>query len=358
MTRYSKLAILSLWGVLRFGECAEAVQPPWVQPAVATASGAQSVLTDVTRAGDRLVAVGEHGIVILSDDQGRSWRQAKVPVSVTLCAVRFVDAQRGWAVGHGGVILATQDGGANWRKQLDGRQVAALIRAEATATGQAAVIKSADQFEQDGPDKPFLDVLFVDARRGWAVGAYGLFLQTEDGGATWTSHMAAVENPKGSSIYAIATDGKAMYLAGEQGWFARGDLSGAGFRRLHMPVESSWFTLSALPGRLVVGGLGGVLLDSEDAGSSWQRIETGTSASIVSLLSMADGQLLVGSQGGEVMTTDFGHGARLGAVGISPAGTLQALVPSAPGQLVTVGFRGVAPVALPEAQQRNVVKNK
>ena len=37
-----------------------------------------------------------------------------MPTSVTLTAVRFADAQHGWAVGHGGVILATQDGGEQW----------------------------------------------------------------------------------------------------------------------------------------------------------------------------------------------------------------------------------------------------
>ncbi|MES2943818.1 MAG: glycosyl hydrolase, partial [Pseudomonadota bacterium] len=37
----------------------------------------------VTRAGKRLVAVGERGTVLLSDDNGVSWRQASVPVQAT-----------------------------------------------------------------------------------------------------------------------------------------------------------------------------------------------------------------------------------------------------------------------------------
>ncbi len=59
---------------------------------------------------------GERGIVLLSDDAGVSWRQAKVPVSVSLTAVQFVDAEQGWAVGHLGVVLHTQDGGGNLAK--------------------------------------------------------------------------------------------------------------------------------------------------------------------------------------------------------------------------------------------------
>jgi photosystem II stability/assembly factor-like uncharacterized protein len=61
---------------------------------------AASLQLSVTRAGKRLVSVGERGLVLLSDDDGRSWRQARqVPVSVALTQVRFVsDSSAGrWA---------------------------------------------------------------------------------------------------------------------------------------------------------------------------------------------------------------------------------------------------------------------
>ena len=57
----------------------------------------RSLLLDAVKAGDRIVVVGERGHVLLSDDQGASWRQAKVPTRATLTAVYFVDAQNGWA---------------------------------------------------------------------------------------------------------------------------------------------------------------------------------------------------------------------------------------------------------------------
>ena len=81
----------------------------------------------ITRAGARLVAVGERGSILLSDDSGVSWRQAKVPVSVTLTAVQFPNAKAGWAVGHLGVVLHSADGGETWAKQLDGREAASLV---------------------------------------------------------------------------------------------------------------------------------------------------------------------------------------------------------------------------------------
>jgi photosystem II stability/assembly factor-like uncharacterized protein len=47
------------------------------QPAIPTAKAKRAVLLGLTRAGERLVAVGERGIVLLSDDAGVNWRQAQ-----------------------------------------------------------------------------------------------------------------------------------------------------------------------------------------------------------------------------------------------------------------------------------------
>ena len=57
--------------------------------------------------------VGMRGLIVLSDDEGKTWRQAPVPVSSDLVSVRFVTPSRGWACGHDGVILRTSDGGAH-----------------------------------------------------------------------------------------------------------------------------------------------------------------------------------------------------------------------------------------------------
>ena len=41
-------------------------------------SASTSLLLDVTRAGERLVAVGERGHIVISDDRGKTWTQAEV----------------------------------------------------------------------------------------------------------------------------------------------------------------------------------------------------------------------------------------------------------------------------------------
>lgn len=130
---------LTLAASLASGMPASAAELPDVlqRPAEISSRAPSSALLGIARAGSRLVAVGERGIVLLSDDNGASWRQSPAPVSVSLTAVQFVDARRGWAVGHCGVVLASTDGGATWSLRLDGVKAARLAQ-QATAQSQDA----------------------------------------------------------------------------------------------------------------------------------------------------------------------------------------------------------------------------
>ena len=85
--------------------------------AIESPKAAKGLMIDVVHAGKRLVAVGDRGHILYSDDQGNTWAQAKVPTRQLLTAVFFVDDQHGWAVGHDAQILASTDGGATWTQQ-------------------------------------------------------------------------------------------------------------------------------------------------------------------------------------------------------------------------------------------------
>ncbi len=96
-------------------------------PAAPSKLAAKSLLIGVALAGERIVGVGPHGHIVYSDDQGKSWVQAAVPVSSDLVAVHFPTRQKGWAVGHDGVVLHSSDSGATWSKQFDGHAAAQLM---------------------------------------------------------------------------------------------------------------------------------------------------------------------------------------------------------------------------------------
>ena len=60
---------------------------------------ARLLLLDGAVAGSRLIVVGERGHILVSSDDGASWKQAEVPTRVMLTAIYMHDAETGWAVG-------------------------------------------------------------------------------------------------------------------------------------------------------------------------------------------------------------------------------------------------------------------
>lgn len=285
------------------------------QPALPSAKAGAAAMLAVTRADRRMICVGERGIVLLSDDDGGTWRQAKVPTAVTLTAVQFVGARRGWAVGHLGVVLHSDDGGESWVKQLDGLRVAelALESAQRRATelsseAAARALAFAKALQADGPDKPFLDLHFDDERTGYVVGAYNLAFRTDDGGKTWRPWMGCFDNPKGLHLYAMRRSGDSLYVAGEQGLLLKATAGSDRFEKVQSsPYKGTYFGLVVgKGGELVLFGLRGKAFWSNDGAASWQEIDTATTVSLSVGVSLSDGRLLLASQAGDLLLSDDG----------------------------------------------------
>ncbi|HEY9081287.1 WD40/YVTN/BNR-like repeat-containing protein [Magnetovibrio sp.] len=308
--RLSNWLLVPFFGILPsvgFAAPAADVFPVLDTPAVVSERASSSAILSVTKAGERLVAVGERGIVLLSDDAGLTWRQVTVPVSVTLTAVNFVSSTSGWAVGHFGIVLHTDDGGETWTKQLDGQQAATLAlqaaeqRAIADPEGAARALSEARYLVADGPDKPFLDVLFVSENTGFVIGAYNLIFRTDDGGKTWTSWQAHVDNPGGLHLYGIRAVGDDIYIVGEQGLLLKADRSGAQFKALQTPYEGSYFGLIAdRSGDVIVFGLRANAYRSADGGVTWNKVDLSSQVSISDGVRLSNGSLALVSQSGEV----------------------------------------------------------
>jgi photosystem II stability/assembly factor-like uncharacterized protein len=328
---------------------AQHLEDPLDRPAVQTHRAAHSVLLGVTRAGGRLVAVGERGIIVCSDDDGRTWSQARVPTSVSLTAVHFADPAHGWAVGHGGVVLHTKDRGETWTRQLDGNAAAALalraaearVRAAPNDAEARASLRDAQRLVADGADKPFLDVHFADVDHGFVVGAYGLTFHTDDGGSTWHPWMDRLDNPKGLHLNAIRAAGKLVYLAGEQGLFFRSTDRGRSFQRLETPYSGSYAVAAITPeGDVVLGGLRGHAYRSRDQGRSFELIEVPVPISFSAAAVLPDHSLAFGNVAGDLLrSVDGGRTMRpASARRIAP---IAALAAGADGSLIAVGTTGV-----------------
>ena len=313
------------------------------RPAMAIAQPAKATFLGAVQIGLRLVAVGERGVIVLSDDAGNSWRQAQVPVSVTLTAVRFVDTKLGFAVGHSGVVLSTQNGGENWTKQLDGVQAAQLTLKAAQANAKPALLEDAERLVRDGADKPLLDLHFFDALRGIVVGAYNLALTTHDGGRSWTSFSERLDNPKSLHLYTIRSRGNAIVIAGEQGTVFRSEDAGQTFKRLLTPYNGSYFT-AELPSddEIVVAGLRGNVWRSVDRGASWRKVEVETPVSFSASAKGGDQGLVLASQAGRLFSL---HNGRLSPLREGIQGPLNSITPMSDGRLLLLGRSGAVVVS-------------
>lgn len=271
----SGLGVISIAGMLGLAIAAQNATPAqadaYARPA---ALASKSLVLQATRVGQRLITVGEHGHILLSDDQGKHWRQARsVPTTTTLTAVSFIDDKQGWAVGHGGVIIATKDGGETWRVlsgKLDGNEI-------------------------------LFSVWFQDARHGIAVGPYGSMIETLDGGVSWNKRsLAQGEDGERHLNQIFAGPDGILLIAAEAGTVFRSEDKGQTWAVLKMPYKGSlWGGLTLADGTLVLYGMRGHVLRSTDKGVSWSDAVAGEQ-SFSAATQLSDGTLVLVGLGGAV----------------------------------------------------------
>jgi len=256
----------------------------------------KTLLTDITKAGSNIIAVGKHGTVIKSSD-GASWQQAQlVPTQVLLTAVDFSNENNGWACGHDATIINTTDGGVNW------------------------------QLQQALPelDKPCLDILFEDDLNGFMVGAYGMFYQTSDGGKHWQKRFLdsllfsedqdylndlKENDPQGyeaetASILPhfnrIENTDDGLILVGEMGLMARSTDNGITWQRIEEIYPGSFFAFNSNNEEEVVAGLRGNVFTKQRTEQDWQHLENVKTATVNSIINYNNEQWLMLANSGVI----------------------------------------------------------
>ena len=342
------LLALSCGLALLFSVNSLAYKSPVEVPATPSKLAALTPLIGVAKAGKRIVAVGIHGHIVYSDDEGKTWTQAaQVPVSSDLVAVSFPDDKNGWATGHGGVVLHTSDSGATWTKQLDGKVAADLTQKYYEAKTGAdrtpdveRVARQAKALVDEANTQTLLDIAFENDQVGYAVGTFNRIFHTEDGGKTWTPFMDRVDNPKELHFYAIHVDAKDTYLTGEQGMVWRLDSAKGKFVGIQTPYNGTLFGLIADGKTLLVYGMRGSLLRSDDEGKTWERIQLGNQAGISGGVVLPDGRIAIANQAGGVMLSND-HGKTFQTAKVTKPMSYFGIQSLADNKVVLIGYEGV-----------------
>lgn len=308
-----------------------------------------SLLLDGAIVGEKAVAVGERGHVLVSEDGGQNWQQIRVPTRATLTGVNFLDADNGWAVGHDAVILKTTDGGRNW------------VRVH---------------FAPD-EERPLLDLWFESPDRGIAIGAYGYYLETSDGGETWEDRLFEVVDPtredegdqdeEESGEISIAemsdflddedpisdlhlneireAEDGTLYIAAEAGHIFRSDDSGETWQMLPSPYEGSFYGPLPLSGdRLLLFGLRGRLFYSADRGESWATVDALTDAILMNGRLLEDGRPVIVGLGGTLLVAPAPFGDEVPVFELLQQEDRKAIataIQNSAGELILIGEDGV-----------------
>lgn len=342
-----------------FVPAALSVVPPKDGHAVQSKLATEALLLGVTRAGKRIVAVGEYGNIVLSDDDGATWHQAKdVSTTVTMTAVHFADDKRGWAVGHDTLVMHTADGGETWVKQFGGGE----------------------------SDNALLSVFFKDANHGWAVGAFNYTIETTDGGKTWVERKTLMPPPAkpadgtapapaaeaapvdptapktpaaGADPYAAAEgdenhlnamfagpDADTIFVAAEAGAMYRSLDAGKTWEKVLTGYAGSfWGGLSAKDGSVYAMGMRGNIWRSTDKGATWTKLDTaGADQSIAAGMQLPDGSFVFVGLGGQVLYSP--DGAKFTLTYRPDRKGLNAVIQDGADKLLVFGEAGVRPQSM------------
>ncbi|MBE0367859.1 hypothetical protein J8L98_17060 [Pseudoalteromonas sp. MMG013] len=261
--------------------------------ALQVATPERTLFTDITYNGSSLIAVGKHGTIVTSTD-GVTWSQAQVPAQVLLTAITSLSPSASWACGHDGTILFSKDDGKNW------------------------------QLQQYLPEvgKPCLDIEFTDTEHGYAIGAYGMYYVTVDGGKTWQNKFiddfvhpddkAYLAELKEEDIVAYEEEtqfilphfnrllikGNRHILVGEMGLVALSENSGESWTRLDEFYPGSFFTVAAYGSdQLIVAGLRGNAFIADMNQLKFRRLNISTTATINSIVTHQEQAYMLANSG-------------------------------------------------------------
>jgi photosystem II stability/assembly factor-like uncharacterized protein len=316
--------------------------------AILVRNAVHAVLIGIATAGKRLVAVGEHGVIIYSDDNGQSWRQAIVPVGVTITTVAFATPEVGWAAGAYGVILHTNDGGAVWTKQLTGIQVNQLtlaaaekfMRSNPTAPASQMALRRANIFMAAGPDKPFLTIIANDSQHTTVFGAYRMCDKTVDGGKDWIDCSLNIEDPLSHNLYDAAEVSKFIYLVGEIGKIFYSQDHGTTFQEIASPGKNTLFGILDVGNNgLLTFGVAGGMFRSIDGGKNWASIDIKGRSDLTAGIILKSGVILVVNEAGSVYaSTDDGESFKM--LPVTEGMSIFDLQQAPNGDIVLVGSAG------------------
>lgn len=240
----------------------------------------RTALFDLAASGNQVVAVGERGVVLHSQDEGTTWNATPSPTTRSLTSIIFPTEKLAIAAGHGATLMRSEDGGNTWQE------------IKVAEIGRDAI----------------LGLLARKDGKLNAYGAFGMYLESGDAGKTWKK-LPVVKEGFDRHISQVIEFGDKLFLVGESGTMAMSADKGATWAELKSPYEGSYFGTLALPdGSLLVFGMRGNIFRSTDGGASWTKVPIPSVSTLNAGTADVTGRvILVGNNGLIAVSRDQGQ---------------------------------------------------
>ncbi|WAS96091.1 WD40/YVTN/BNR-like repeat-containing protein [Nannocystis punicea] len=237
------------------------------------------------------MAVGEDGVVLRTDDSGESWTQIDVGTRARLRSVIFSGTTPAYIAGDG-IVLRSDDDGRSFTPVPDAEGDFTAVTTTAKGTLAWLTTASGQIWQLDGEtltpvfttsEGPLSGIAATpDGGSVVAVGAGGLVLRSDDGGAKWASvttptsrDLHAVRISRTADlVVAVGAAGVVLRLDDELGASAEELLEpGLALRALHLSIDGHGHAV----------GDHGVVVHSNDAGLAWEALDLGLEEALFGL---------------------------------------------------------------------------
>lgn len=263
-------------------------------------------LTAILEAHGHLIAVGEQGTILLSQDGGRSWDRHVIDTHPLRSLARKDSTTM--VVGGEGTILMSDDFGATWHR------------------GESPVVSD-------------LSSVATSNNSFWIAGSGGVLMKSHSG-----NHWTSVKIPSlGADLTATAVsrDDKIILTATSRGLIFRSDDGGSTWKETTTNLTSSIFCITFVNDTAIATTENGILLRSDNQGMTWDKVDTGMTNNLagIAFSSSLHTWWISGDNGVFLASTDEGH--HWSRVIFDGNRALRGIWTDAEGQVVVVGTGGI-----------------
>jgi len=265
-------------------------------------------------------AGGGRGNILKTTNGGQIWNKQNSGTTLSINFIQFTDSQTGWAVSAGtnSILLKTTNGGDQWIPQTVGtpakiNDLFFLNSQTGWISADGFIYKTVDggqtwvlQYSNNTVFQTFNGIHFANQQTGWTVGNNAMILNTENGGALWTTQNSAIPVNL-QALYFI--DDQLGWIVGQGGSVMKTTNGGAQWVDMNnLTTSNNLYSvrfLDAQTGWAV--GSGGTILKTSNGGAFWEEQISGYSNRFNSVY-FIDSQTgwVVGNNGRILKTTNAG----------------------------------------------------